>query len=127
MSDPAKPPKPPTDAGINAPHNSGIIAPNNSGTITQNQGPPRAPLGLYQSGQSIGSVEGFYMSVDGKQITFVNIRLSEGAIDLNGNVEFQNFVLSCPALMSAVDPRAARAAMIAISLDRASCEIIGNR
>jgi uncharacterized membrane protein len=61
MSDKAPLPQPP----INAPNNSGIIAPYNSGSITQNQEPPHTPLGLYQSGQSIGRVQSFSVSPDG--------------------------------------------------------------
>ena len=112
-------------APINAPNNSGIIAPNNSGSITQNQGPPRTPLGLYQSGQYIGIVTDFSISADGKQIIVVNPRLAGGAIDPNGNLEFQNFVVSCPELMDKVKPNAA---MNVISIGGSvTCKIMGNR
>lgn len=112
-----------TPAPIIAPNNSGVIAPNNSGTITQNQGAPRIALGLYQSGQLIGRVQEFFIGADGKQITFRNPRLGGGAIDPNGNIEFQNLIVSCPSLMRMASPNAGMNA-IAVGGD-VLCSIVG--
>ncbi len=122
MSEPAKPP---SEGGINAPNNSGIIAPNNSGTITQNQGPPRVPLGLYQDGQSVGRVAAFSINSEETQITFSNPRLAGGMIDKGGNLEFQDYIISCPQLMASANPNAAMNSIVIVG--DIVCQIISKR
>ncbi len=113
------------EPSISAPNNSGIIAPNNSGTITQYQGPQRLPLGLYQNGQPIGRVEAFSVNAGEAEIVFKNPRLSGGMIDREGSLDFQDFVLSCPALLERINPNAATTS-VAI-LGTISCKIIRRR
>lgn len=78
---------------------------NNAGTFngpvnqdcqTINQGPPPLPDGLYQSGQLIGGVQGAKVSSDGTTVTFTNLHISSGSVDLKAPINFQKLTVECP-------------------------------
>ena len=113
---------------------SGITAPNNQGIITQGQtggtniinpSLPRQPLGLYQAGQQIGRVENASMSADGKTVVLINPRIASGSVDNAGNLEFRNFIISCPELAKMINPNAGMNSVMMVGTT--NCVIVGTR
>jgi len=115
-----------TPSGINAPNNQGIITQGQTGgTNIVQQGPPRLPLGLYQSGFEIGLVQRFAVSSDGKQIVLTNPRIASGTVDFSANMEIQDYVIYCPGLAPPTRGQAAFTSSVVIG--DVSCAIIGSR
>jgi len=123
----------PVDAQTSTPGPGNITAPNNTGIITNGQsggtntviqGPPRLPLGLYQSDQQIGLVDGSSVSADGKQITLNNPRTASGTVNFAANIELgDHLVLACPSLA----PSRPAAFSAVSTVGRVTCTVVGNR
>lgn len=115
-----------SSGSINAPDNKGIITDHQTGgTNIINRLPPRIPLGLYQNQQQIGLVKAYKISTDGTQILFTNPRISSGTVDFNSTMEFQHYMISCPALKPPGNVQAAFTSSLVIG--NVECEIVGKR
>jgi hypothetical protein len=116
----AQTPLPPSING-----NCNAVGNNNSNCTTINLGPPRIPLGLYQSGQQIGRVDGVSMGADGKQVIFANPSIASGTVDFAQNIEFQDILVSCPSLGAM--SRGHSAFTVGSMIGDVTCNIIGKR
>jgi hypothetical protein len=79
---------------------------NNNGTFTGTMnnncptivGPPREPNGLYQTNERVGLVAAARPGPNSDQVTFQDLRIGSGNIDLSAPIEFQNVLVKCPML-----------------------------
>ena len=128
QAQPAPPPSPPVAQPAPPPgsgncNNNGI----NTGTINNNcptyNSPPRRPDGLYQADQLVGQVVAAQPGPAPNQVTFQNLRIASGTVDLSAPFEFQNVIVSC-----GMSKPSGMAAFTSIMVPGATtCEIVGRR
>ena len=79
---------------------AGPVGGNFSPNCDNTYAPPQLPTGLYQDGQLVGHVQGATTDKSTGIVTFQNLAIHAGVIDLSQDLEIQGILVRCPDLAS---------------------------